>query len=40
MIVRLFPEQNYGFEEIDNSPELYFMRNAVLGGDLDELQVG
>ena len=40
MIVRLFPEQNYGFVEIDNSPELYFTRNAVLGGDFDELQVG
>jgi ribosome-associated translation inhibitor RaiA len=23
MVVRLFPEQNYGFVEIDNSPELY-----------------
>jgi ribosome-associated translation inhibitor RaiA/cold shock CspA family protein len=40
MIVRLFPKQNYGFIEIDNSPELYFTRNAVLGGDFDELQVG
>jgi ribosome-associated translation inhibitor RaiA/cold shock CspA family protein len=40
MIVSLFPEQNYGFIEIDNSPELYFTRNAVLGGDFDELQVG
>ena len=40
MIVRLFPEENYGFVEIENSPELYFTRNAVLGGDFDELQVG
>jgi len=40
MIVRLFPDQNDGFVEIDNSPELYFTRNAVLGGDFDELQVG
>ncbi len=40
MIVRLFPEQSYGFVEIDNSPELYFTRNAVVGGDFDELQVG
>jgi ribosome-associated translation inhibitor RaiA/cold shock CspA family protein len=40
MVVRLFPEQNYGFIELDNSPELYFTRNAVVGGDFDELKVG
>jgi ribosome-associated translation inhibitor RaiA/cold shock CspA family protein len=40
MIVRLFPDQNYGFVEMDNSPELYFTRNAVVGGDFDELRVG
>jgi ribosome-associated translation inhibitor RaiA/cold shock CspA family protein len=40
MVVRLFPEQNYGFIQIDDSPELYFTRNAVLGDDFDELQVG
>jgi ribosome-associated translation inhibitor RaiA/cold shock CspA family protein len=40
MIVRLFPEQNYGFVEVDGSPELYFTRNAVVGGDFDELRVG
>jgi ribosome-associated translation inhibitor RaiA/cold shock CspA family protein len=40
MVVRLFPEQNYGFIEIDNSPELYFTRNAVVGGEFDELEVG
>ena len=40
MVVRLFPEQSYGFIEIDNSPELYFTRNAVVGGDFDELEVG
>ena len=40
MVVRLFPEQSYGFIEIDNSPELYFTRNAVVSGDFDELQVG
>src|SRR4051794_12044396 len=27
MVVRLFPEQNYGFVEVDNSSELYFTRN-------------
>jgi ribosome-associated translation inhibitor RaiA len=48
MVVRLFAEQGYGFVEIDNSPEryfdnpreLYFTRNAVIGGDFDELEVG
>jgi cold shock CspA family protein len=40
MIVRLFPEQSYGFIQLDNSPELYFTRNAVVGGDFDDLQVG
>ena len=40
MIVRLFPKQNYGFIEIDNSPELYFTRNAVSNGGFDELEVG
>lgn len=39
MIVRLFPEQNYGFIEIDNSPELYFTRNAV-HGNFDDLKAG
>jgi ribosome-associated translation inhibitor RaiA len=40
MIVRLFPEQSYGFVETDSAPELYFTRNAVVGGSFDELQVG
>jgi ribosome-associated translation inhibitor RaiA/cold shock CspA family protein len=40
MVVRLFPEQNYGFIEIDNSPELYFTRNAMVGGEFEDLEVG
>jgi ribosome-associated translation inhibitor RaiA/cold shock CspA family protein len=40
MVVRLFPDQSYGFIEIDNSPELYFTRNAVVGGSFDELEAG
>jgi ribosome-associated translation inhibitor RaiA/cold shock CspA family protein len=40
MVVRLFAEQSYGFVEVDNSPELYFTRNAVTGGDFDDLEVG
>jgi cold shock CspA family protein len=40
MVVRLYPDQNYGFIEVDNSPELYFTRNAVVGADYGELKVG
>jgi cold shock CspA family protein/ribosome-associated translation inhibitor RaiA len=39
-VVRLFPEQNYGFIEIAGSPDLYFTRNAVLDGSYDDLAVG
>ena len=40
IVVQLFPGQNYGFIEVDNSPELYFTRNAVVGGTFEELEVG
>ena len=40
MVIRLFPEQSYGFIELDNSTELYFTRNAVVGGNFNELEVG
>jgi len=40
MVVGLFPEQGYGFIELDNSPELYFTRNAVANGEFDTLEVG
>ena len=39
-VVRLFPEQNYGFIEIAGGPELYFTRNAVIDGGFDQLKVG
>jgi cold shock CspA family protein len=39
-VVRVFPEQGYGFIEIASGPELYFTRNAVIGGDFDDLSVG
>ncbi|WP_119299801.1 HPF/RaiA family ribosome-associated protein [Dongia deserti] len=39
-IVRLFPEQGYGFIEIGGGPELYFTRNAMVDGNFDELKVG
>ncbi len=40
MIVRLFRDQSYGFVQVDNSPELYFTRNAVAGDAFDELEAG
>lgn len=39
-VVRLFPEQSYGFVEVRGSPDLYFTRNAVVGGDFDDLEPG
>ncbi|WP_181707238.1 HPF/RaiA family ribosome-associated protein [Chthonobacter rhizosphaerae] len=39
-IVRLFPDQNYGFIEVAGSPDLYFTRNAVVSGSYDDLAVG
>jgi len=40
VVVRLFPEQSYGFVEVKDSPDLYFTRNAVVGGDFDALTIG
>lgn len=39
-VVRLFPDQNYGFVEIAGSPDLYFTRNAVIGARYEDLSVG
>ncbi|MFJ5487862.1 HPF/RaiA family ribosome-associated protein [Hansschlegelia beijingensis] len=39
-VVRLFPEQNYGFIEYPGSPDLYFTRNAVSGDAYDQLKIG
>jgi cold shock CspA family protein/ribosome-associated translation inhibitor RaiA len=39
-VVRLFPEQNYGFVEVRGSGDLYFTRNAVVSGSFDDLNVG
>lgn len=39
-VIRMFPEQNYGFVEIAGSADLYFTRNAVVSGSYDTLQVG
>lgn len=40
VIVKLFPEQDYGFIEVAGSPNLYFTGNAVLGHSFDELEIG
>jgi ribosome-associated translation inhibitor RaiA/cold shock CspA family protein len=40
LVVRLFPEQNYGFVEVRGSGDLYFTRNAVTSGSFDDLEVG
>jgi cold shock CspA family protein/ribosome-associated translation inhibitor RaiA len=40
VVVRLFPEQNYGFVEVKDSPDLYFTRNAVAGEGFDALRIG
>jgi cold shock CspA family protein len=40
VVVRLFPEQNYGFVEVKDSPDLYFTRNTVAGEGFDALRIG
>jgi ribosome-associated translation inhibitor RaiA/cold shock CspA family protein len=40
LVVRLFPQQNYGFIEVRGSSDLYFTRNSVTGGSFDDLEVG
>jgi cold shock CspA family protein len=40
LVVRLFPEQDYGFLKTPEGREIYFHRNAVLHGDFDRLVVG
>lgn len=39
-VVRLFPEQDYGFVEVGGGPDLYFTRNAVVADAYDALEVG
>ena len=39
-VARLFPDQGHGFIELAGGPELYFTRNAVIGGSFDSLAVG
>ncbi len=39
-VVRLFPEEGYGFLRTTEGRELYFHRNSVLHGDFDRLEIG
>jgi len=39
-VVRIFPEDGYGFLENMEGGEVYFHENAVLGGKFKELEVG
>jgi ribosome-associated translation inhibitor RaiA len=40
IVVRIFPEQNYGFVEVKDSPDLYFSREVVASGAFDDIKIG
>ncbi|GAB4272106.1 MAG: hypothetical protein Kow0092_27100 [Deferrisomatales bacterium] len=40
VVVRIFPEEDYGFLRTRDGAEIYFHRNAVLDGAFDRLDVG
>jgi cold shock CspA family protein len=40
VVSRIFKEQDYGFIEVENSPDLYFTRVAVNGAEFDALEPG
>ncbi len=40
VVVRIFPEQNYGLVEVKDSPDLYFSREVVASGAFDDIKVG
>jgi len=39
-VLRLFPEEGYGFIESSDGREIYFHRNAVVNGDFDRMAPG
>jgi cold shock CspA family protein/ribosome-associated translation inhibitor RaiA len=39
-VVRVFPEEGYGFIESQDGYEVYFHKNSVLDGDFDHVEVG
>lgn len=40
VVVRLFPEEHYGFVEVRGAPDLYFSRDVVGDDAFDDIQVG
>lgn len=40
VVVRLFPEQNYGFIEVKDSGDLYFSREVCGNGSFEDIKVG
>ncbi len=40
IVVSIFPEQNYGFVEVKDSPDLYFSREVVASGAFDDIKIG
>ncbi|HMA66410.1 MAG TPA: HPF/RaiA family ribosome-associated protein, partial [Desulfosalsimonadaceae bacterium] len=40
IVVRLFPEEGYGFIKTVDGQEVYFHRNSVIHEDFDRLQIG
>ncbi len=39
-IIRLFPEEGYGFLQTPDAREIYFHRNSVLHDEFDRLEIG
>ena len=39
-VIRLFPEEGYGFIESAEGKEIYFHRNSVLNAQFDDLEIG
>ncbi|MEI9900942.1 MAG: HPF/RaiA family ribosome-associated protein [Hyphomicrobium sp.] len=40
VVVRIFPDQNYGFIEVKDSSDLYFSRDVCGNGAFEEIKVG
>lgn len=40
VVVRIFPDQNYGFIEVKGSPDLYFTSDVMANGDFKTIKVG
>jgi ribosome-associated translation inhibitor RaiA/cold shock CspA family protein len=40
VVVRLFPDQNYGFIEVKDSPDLYFSKDVCGNGLFEDIKVG